>query len=93
MDEKSLHNTVTCNVCGKEFSSGEIKRKKHICDDCGFHFRIPAMERISMVVDKGSFGEWDSLMALTIIAVVIDKTGRTLASKDLRKAVTAGECC
>lgn len=51
-------NQFVCKVCGKEFDYFVIKRKKFICDSCGYHFRISAMDRISMIIDKGSFEEW-----------------------------------
>ena len=52
--------TVNCKVCGKEYVRDTLRRKKYICDVCGFHFRIPAMDRISMIADKGTFEEWEA---------------------------------
>ena len=51
---------IKCKVCGKEYVLGSLRRKKYICDACGFHFRIPAMDRIFMIVDKGTFEEWEA---------------------------------
>lgn len=50
----------SCKVCGKEFDKAVLKKKKFICDSCGYHFRISALDRISMIVDKGSFEEWEA---------------------------------
>ncbi len=52
-------NAIYCKRCGKEFDHASLKKKKYICDSCGFHFRIPAMDRIAMTVDRGSFEEWE----------------------------------
>lgn len=54
-----MQSIYSCKICGKEFDRITLKRKKYICDSCGYHFRIPAMDRISMVVDNGSFEEWE----------------------------------
>ncbi len=48
-----------CKCCGKEHDQISIKKKKYICDECGYHFRISAKERISNIVDKNSFEEWN----------------------------------
>ncbi len=55
-----LENMVSCRLCGKEYNPVSLRRKKYICDSCGYHFRIPAMERISMITDKSSFIEWEA---------------------------------
>ncbi len=43
-----------------EYELGLLRKKKYVCNSCGYHFRISSMERISLIVDKGSFEEWAS---------------------------------
>lgn len=50
---------MVCASCGESYQESALKRKKYICANCGHHFRIPAMARIEMVADKGSFRELD----------------------------------
>ena len=49
----------TCKNCGKVHDPVLLRKKRYICDACGYHFRIPAMERIAMIADKGTFKEWE----------------------------------
>lgn len=49
---------LRCSVCKSEYTEAILRKKKYICATCGHHFRIPAIQRINMVVDKGSFTEW-----------------------------------
>lgn len=53
-------STEICKVCGKEYTKALLKRKKYTCEACGHYFRIPAVDRISMIVDNGSFEEWEA---------------------------------
>ena len=51
---------VKCNNCGQISYSKEIDRNLKVCPKCDYHFRITARERIALLVDKGSFDEFDS---------------------------------
>jgi len=58
MAENTSQPMFSCKICNKEFEYSTLRRKKFICDSCGYHFRISAKERLSMIVDAGSFEEW-----------------------------------
>ena len=60
MGERIEPELIICKICGKEFDSASVRRKRYICDACGYHFRISAMDRIDLTVDKGSFEEWEA---------------------------------
>ncbi len=49
-----------CNNCGEIVYSKEIDRNLKVCPKCDYHFRITAHERIDLLVDPGSFEEFDS---------------------------------
>ncbi len=48
---------VKCNSCKEIIYRKEVDRNLKICPKCNYHFRISARERISLLVDEGSFTE------------------------------------
>jgi acetyl-CoA carboxylase carboxyl transferase subunit beta len=51
-----------CKNCEEIIYSKEIERNLNVCPKCDYHFRISARERISLVIDDGTFTETDSEM-------------------------------
>lgn len=49
-----------CLDCGAILYRVEIERNHHVCLKCGFHFIMPARDRIKMLCDAGSFQEFDA---------------------------------
>lgn len=52
-----------CPNCNKTIYSKDLGSEK-ICPHCQYNFRITAKERISLLVDEGSFEEWDQLLPI-----------------------------
>lgn len=49
-----------CPKC-KELSYGrEFQAGLHVCQKCGYHGRLGARERLDLLLDPGSFVEWDA---------------------------------
>ena len=48
-----------CNNCGAAIIAEDVKQGNYICPKCGGYFRIHAYRRIQMVIDEGTFEEWD----------------------------------
>ena len=48
-----------CKNCEEIIYSKEIERNLNVCPKCDYHFRISARERISLVIDEGTFVETD----------------------------------
>ncbi len=48
---------MECKMCGTVTEDSVLKKKRFICPECKAYMRIGAYDRISMVVDKGSFSE------------------------------------
>lgn len=48
-----------CNKCGAAIIAEDVKQGNYICPKCGGYFRIHAYRRIQMVIDEGTFEEWD----------------------------------
>ena len=49
-----------CKNCQEIIYAKEIERNLNVCPKCDYHFRIGARERISLILDEGSFVEMDS---------------------------------
>ncbi len=50
---------VKCDGCEAHLYTGELDEAHQVCKHCGFHFRIGARERLSMLYDEGKFEELD----------------------------------
>lgn len=48
-----------CNKCGAAIIAEDVKQGYYICPKCGGYFRVHARRRIQMIVDAGTFEEWD----------------------------------
>jgi len=51
-----------CPRCGTIQYSKELEKNLKVCNECGYHYKLSAMERILMTVDEGSFVEYDANM-------------------------------
>lgn len=49
-----------CEACNRIVYTEDVIEHNHICPSCGHYFRIAPMERLAMVLDPGSFVEWDT---------------------------------
>jgi len=50
---------MKCQGCEHMLFKREVEENANVCSKCGFHFRIPAIERLSMTLDDG---DWDEEM-------------------------------
>jgi acetyl-CoA carboxylase carboxyl transferase subunit beta len=51
---------VKCESCKEIIYKKEIDRNLQVCPKCNYHFRISARERLKLLVDEGSFTEFDN---------------------------------
>lgn len=51
---------VKCPKCEELIYTRELERNGRVCPKCGNHFRLSARERLDLLVDEGSFTEWDT---------------------------------
>ncbi len=49
-----------CPHCGKVIYTKLLARNYKCCDECGYHFKLSAEERLAMLVDEGEFEEFDA---------------------------------
>ena len=48
-----------CNKCGAAIITEDVKQNNYTCPKCGGYFRVHAYRRIQMVIDEGTFEEWN----------------------------------
>lgn len=72
---------VKCPVCKNVMLSSDLADNYKVCLKCGYHFRIPARQRIEMTVDEGTFEEFDSEMTSTNIIDFPDYTRKLKNAK------------
>ncbi|MCS6285132.1 MAG: acetyl-CoA carboxylase, beta (carboxyltransferase) subunit [Nitrospirota bacterium] len=51
---------LKCNHCREIVYRKEVDRNNKVCPKCDYHFPISVMERIALLVDLGTFKEWDA---------------------------------
>jgi acetyl-CoA carboxylase carboxyl transferase subunit beta len=49
-----------CPKCERIVFTRDLERSLKVCPHCDHHFRLTAWERVEMLVEPGSFKEWDS---------------------------------
>jgi acetyl-CoA carboxylase carboxyl transferase subunit beta len=51
-----------CNACQQMLYRREVERNLMVCPKCNYHFRISAAARLNLLVDEGSFAEFDAAL-------------------------------
>jgi acetyl-CoA carboxylase carboxyl transferase subunit beta len=54
---------LKCNHCREIIYRKEVDRNNKVCPKCDYHFPISVQERIALLVDLGSFKEWETDLA------------------------------
>jgi acetyl-CoA carboxylase carboxyl transferase subunit beta len=54
-----------CDICNEIIYTEDVVANYYICPNCGNYFRISPRTRISMILDKGSFTEWDTELEIS----------------------------
>lgn len=54
---------LKCNHCREIVYRKEVDRNNKVCPKCDYHFPITVTERIALLVDLGTFKEWDADLA------------------------------
>jgi len=51
---------IKCESCKEILSKPELEQNLNVCPRCQHHFRISSRARMDVLVDPGSFQEWDA---------------------------------
>ncbi len=51
---------LKCNHCREIVYRKEVDRNNKVCPKCDYHFPVSVQERIGLLVDLGTFTEWDT---------------------------------
>jgi len=51
---------LKCDGCGEIIYRKQLRENAHVCNHCGFHFRIPSEEYIHLLLDPNSFKETEN---------------------------------
>ena len=49
-----------CQNCAEAIYTKEIEKNLNVCPKCDHHFRISARKRVSLILDEGTFAEYDA---------------------------------
>lgn len=82
-----------CKGCGAILYNKELKASLFVCGKCGYHFRIGAWERLSQLVDEGTFEAWDTeLVSVNPLGFpgYEDKVAGSQARTELPEAILTG---
>ncbi|MFM1872116.1 MAG: acetyl-coenzyme carboxylase carboxyl transferase subunit beta [Planctomycetota bacterium] len=59
---------IKCESCGAMLFRKEFEQRQRVCATCGYHFTLPARDRIAITADEGSFVEmWQDLKAYDVL--------------------------
>ncbi len=59
---------IKCESCGAMLFRKEFEQRHRVCGTCGYHFTLPARERIALTIDSGTFEEsWAGLRAQDLL--------------------------
>ncbi|WP_447968389.1 acetyl-CoA carboxylase, carboxyltransferase subunit beta [Nitrospira sp. M1] len=89
---------LKCNLCRAIIYAKEVERNLKVCPKCDYHFPLSVEERIELLVDLGSFEEWDAELVpedpLTFIDTVSYSERLYTAQQKTGKqeAIVAGRC-
>lgn len=53
---------IKCEKCSKAVYKKDLEKHSLVCPSCGTHFRMPAKERLALILDEESFEEFDKSM-------------------------------
>ena len=88
---------VKCEDCGELIYNKQLEELLRVCPKCNYHFVLGAQDRIRLLLDEGSFAEYDPNMISEDPLVFVgvkdykDKIKEDQAATGLKEAAVTGE--
>ena len=95
VDDYIKEDIIKCPKCEKPLDKKEVIKKKYICYECGYYFRVSTNNRIRMVADQGTFERWfDDIKDANPLNFegYEEKIEAARERTKLSEAVTVGKC-
>lgn len=86
-----------CSSCNEIIYQKELEGNLKVCPKCDFHFRYTSQDRVNMLIDEGTFKEFDANLVSTdplkfkAAKSYQDSLNRAIEETGLKEAVIAGE--
>lgn len=82
-----------CDSCAALIYNKELSKNMYVCHNCGFHFRISALERLKFIVDENSFRSVNPLVSKNPLSFpgYPEKIAQCQADTKLDDAILLGE--
>jgi len=83
-----------CNKCGQPIYVEDVKNNFYVCPKCDGYFRVHAYRRVEMLMDEGTFEEWDKEMEFSNPLDFPGYEKKVLAAREktgLNEAVVTGK--
>ncbi len=83
-----------CNKCGQPIYVEDVTNNFYVCPKCGGYFRVHAYRRIEMLIDEGTFEEWNAHMDFSNPLNFPGYEKKVLATKErtkLNEAIITGK--
>ena len=86
---------IKCPKCKKTVDRDKVVKKKYVCYECGYYFRVKTNNRIRMVADLKTFIPWFEDMPVSnplSYKGYEEKLAETREKTGAKEAVTVGQC-
>ena len=86
---------IKCPKCKKTVDRDKVVKKKYVCYECGYYFRVKTNNRIRMVADLKTFIPWFEDMPISnplSYEGYEEKLAETREKTGAKEAVTVGQC-
>jgi len=88
IDKKSEDLFVVCRGCKSHIFKEEFNKNLKVCPKCNFHERLTYKERLDLIVDEGSFREFNAHISITDPLEFVDGKGKYIDKAAAAKSKT-----